>query len=157
MSSEDTTRWRATLTGARFGFPQVELRRDGMVIVLSRKGYKYDKYDSRQPKFLNEMSEHNDDRACVHIVTSGHVSLTLKEFDEFKAALDEASRVLDRVSGNEHIWRVLDAGNHPFLSTWACTLCNKTTVINDIPSLRPDPRGECTPWPLALALGTTHE
>ena len=48
MSEEDRMRWKAKLVGIKTGFPQVEIRRDSTVIIVSLRGYKYKNYDTRQ-------------------------------------------------------------------------------------------------------------
>lgn len=87
MSTADKARWKAKLVGKKVGFPQVELRKDGMVIVLSLKGYKYKHYDLRQTKGARRWP-------TVHIALSGPMQLTLEELDELKLAIDEGMQFL---------------------------------------------------------------
>lgn len=95
MSREDAMKWKAKVVGAKVGFPQVEIRRDGVVIVLSLRGYKYKQYDLR-------LSEENikkwksygwysksEEPTLVHIATSGPMQFTMQELNEFQQAIAE--------------------------------------------------------------------
>lgn len=100
MSPEDNLKWKARLVGQMTGFPQVEIRRDSTVVVVSLKGYKYKQYNLRQ-------SQENLDKArkwdreqdvanwpTIHIASAGATMLTLEQFNEFKQAIDEAFQFL---------------------------------------------------------------
>jgi hypothetical protein len=108
MSRDDNLRWKAKLVGATLGFPQVEIRRDSTVIILSLKGYRYKGYNTRQTpeneKRWKELAEHRFDsvrrpveqsRKCVHIATAGAMSMTMDEFEEFQKAITEGFQVLN--------------------------------------------------------------
>lgn len=98
MSAEDVARWKAKLVGQKTGFPQVEIRKDSTVVILSLRGYKYKYYDTRQtPEKIAEAKANKyypdpsapDGWATVHIASAGPMTLSLQELDEFKQAIDE--------------------------------------------------------------------
>lgn len=103
MSHADSMRWKAKIIGAKLGFPQVELRRNGMVVILSKRGYKYNGYDCRQTseffakraeyeaKYKESLGEPN----VVHIASSGAQCMDLKEYEEFQQALKEGWEALE--------------------------------------------------------------
>jgi hypothetical protein len=107
MSPTDRMRWKAKLVGTTKGFPQVEIRRDSTVVILSLKGYKYNNYDTRQTpeneaKWLEYTTARYSHRAtveesrkCVHIATAGAMQMTLAEFGEFQQAVTEGFQVLN--------------------------------------------------------------
>ena len=45
MSDDDRAKWKARIVGAKTPVPQVEIRKDSAVIVISARGYKYNGYD----------------------------------------------------------------------------------------------------------------
>lgn len=90
MSPEDQMRWKAKLVGVTLGFPQVEIRRNGLVVIVSSRGYKYNGYDCRQ----TEKNPGADDRNVVHLASSGSQSFTLEELEEFISAIREAQAKL---------------------------------------------------------------
>lgn len=89
MSREDSMRWKAKIVGKTLGFPQVELRRNGMVIILSKKGYKYNGYDTRQSKGKEHKTK------VVHIASSGSQAMNMQEYEEFMQALKEGWEALE--------------------------------------------------------------
>lgn len=100
MSEADRMRWKAKLVGTTKGFPQVELRRDSTVIVLSLKGYKYKYYDTRR-SFENiekakKYSRNVDpsEWATIHIASAGPMQLTMDEFKEMETAITEGLGML---------------------------------------------------------------
>lgn len=103
MSDEDRARWKVRLLGHKTGFPQLEIRKDSTVIILSLRGYKYKYYDTRQtPEKIAEAKANKyypDPDApkgwpTVHIATAGPMQLSLEELDEFKLALEEGMQYL---------------------------------------------------------------
>lgn len=102
--------WKAELVGAKTEFPQVEIRRDATVIVLSLKGYKYRHYDTRQNdkntkewkercaksnKFYTDYAPKIEDlQHCFHLATAGPLQLTLTELEEFKQVIEEGMQRL---------------------------------------------------------------
>ena len=77
--------------------------RNGMVIILSKKGYKYQRYDCRQtPENLADYAAKKekyrwDDELdnVVHIASSGSQAMSLKEYEEFQLALKEGWEALE--------------------------------------------------------------
>ena len=97
MSAADRRRWKAKLTGTKSGFPQIEIRKDSTVIILSRRGYKYRHYDTRQGDFPERRPwtlAQADAKVCVHIASAGPLQLTLDELDEMQQAIKEAMNIL---------------------------------------------------------------
>jgi hypothetical protein len=100
MSPADIGKWKAKLVGQKTGFPQVEIRKDSTVIILSLTGYKYKWYDTRRSEENLEKSRkyHRnaswDDWPLVHIATAGPMQLSLEELDEMKRAIDEGLQYL---------------------------------------------------------------
>jgi len=93
MSREDSMRWKAKIVGATLGFPQVELRRNGMVVILSKKGYKYNGYDFRgTPERIKKADRK---QRVVHIASSGAQCFSLEEYEEFQQALKEGWEALE--------------------------------------------------------------
>lgn len=103
MSHKDSMRWKAKIVGKTLGFPQVELRRNGMVVILSKRGYKYNGYDTRQtPEKLAEYAANkkqygwdNDLDDVVHIASSGSQAMNMKEYLDFMEALREGWEALE--------------------------------------------------------------
>jgi hypothetical protein len=107
MSPEDSKKWKAKLVGNTLGFPQVEIRRDGLVVIISTKGYKYKHYNTRQtPENIAKWKEGeklygqstDDYKKTVHIASSGPQSFTIDELQELKAAMDEAIEFLNNLT-----------------------------------------------------------
>lgn len=139
MSVEDLRRWKACVKGHTKGYPQVELRRDGMVIVLSTDGYKYKSYDTR-----GIVDDEDNMGGHVHIVCSGPVMLSLAEYDELQTALYEGWRALRLIAGTVHTFECDSWNPHPTLETWRCTHCGEVRTIlgSDI---KPAANGKCKP------------
>lgn len=52
MSEEDEAKWKAKITGTKLGYPQVEIRRNGVVVIVNLgKGYNYKQYRSENPEY----------------------------------------------------------------------------------------------------------
>jgi len=52
MSEEDKSKWKAKLTGTKLGYPQVEIRKSGTVIVVNLgKGFNYKQYRSENEDY----------------------------------------------------------------------------------------------------------
>lgn len=84
MSRADRLRWKAKLTGTRRKKPQIELRRNGMVIVVAgSKGYKYKARD-RGPKFAHHM----------HITSNDAQVFDMAGWTTLVHAVEEARQVL---------------------------------------------------------------
>jgi|SRR5579885_1980260 len=96
MSQADRKKWKAKLVGQKAGFPQVEIRKDSTVIIVSLNGYKYKQYDTRRSqenlakarKF--NRNESFADWPTVHVATAGAMQLTFQELDELQSAIQEA-------------------------------------------------------------------
>lgn len=97
MSAEDRMKWKAKLAGHKAGYPQVELRRDGCVIVVSSRGYKYKHYDTRDIKRWDKKSKNADEVCLIHIACSGPMSLTTEEYGKMLQAVEEAKAKLEEV------------------------------------------------------------
>lgn len=96
MSDDDYNSWRAKVVGLKTGYPQVEIRHSGAVIIVSYSGYKYKTYDTR-PTEENiakarrfDRDDDGSDWAKIHIACAGPIMLTLKEFNDMNAAIGEA-------------------------------------------------------------------
>lgn len=98
MSDEDRHRWKAKLVGQATGFPQVEIRKDSTVIVLSLRGYKYRHYDTRQtPEAIaNERANKHcsdllapNDWATIHFASAGPMMLSTRGLEEMQQAIAE--------------------------------------------------------------------
>jgi hypothetical protein len=85
MSADDMARWKAKRVGFKAGHPQIEIRKDSTVIVVSLGGgYKYKYYTPDETKGTN-----------VHIATAGPIRWTWQELSEFAQAIAEARAVLE--------------------------------------------------------------
>jgi len=88
MSLEDRKRWKGKVVGKTTGSPQVEIRKNTFVIIVSLGGgYKYKYYSRDKTKRTN-----------IHIGASGPIQLTFKEWEEMKYVVDEATQVLRELS-----------------------------------------------------------
>ena len=100
MSDEDRAKWKAKLVGQKTGFPQVEIRKDSTVIIVSLNGYKYRHYDTRRtPENLAKARRFDRDASfadwpVVHFASAGPMQLTYQELDELQSAIQEALGVL---------------------------------------------------------------
>lgn len=98
MSDVDNMRWKAKLVGVRTGYPQVELRRDHAVVVLSLCGYKYKNHDCRwTPENVKRATDRGRDLPNVYMSFNGH-SFTLDEFAELQQAIEEGFERLREIS-----------------------------------------------------------
>ena len=88
MNLEDRKRWKGKIVGKTTKSPQVEIRKDTFVVVVSLGGgYKYKYYNRDETIGLN-----------LHIGASGPIQLTFKEWDEMKKVVNEAIGVLRELS-----------------------------------------------------------
>jgi hypothetical protein len=89
MSAEDQARWKAKLVGTRSNNPQVEIRKDTTVIVVSLLGgYNYKGYRPDAPG--SDSSKDN-----LHIASAGPIRWTWEEYEQFQAAIAEAKTKLE--------------------------------------------------------------
>lgn len=87
MSASDVKKWKAKLTGTRSGHPQVEIRKDTSVFIISLKdGYKYKGYTPENTKGKN-----------IHIATAGAIQWSFAELEEFFKAAEEAREALRKL------------------------------------------------------------
>jgi hypothetical protein len=87
MSDTDVKRWKAKLVGHKAGHPQVEIRKDQTVIVVSLGGgYKYKHYEPDKTKGIN-----------LHIASSGPLQWTWKDLENLGLAIEEAKEVLENL------------------------------------------------------------
>lgn len=93
MSEQDNMKWKAKLTGQKLGFPQVEIRRGGMVCIVNLgKGYNYKFY--RATKDPSRYSNQLTTGVNIHIATNGPIQWTFDELSQFNQAIEEAKEVL---------------------------------------------------------------
>lgn len=97
MSAEDRLKWKAKLVGHKTGYPQVEIRRDGCVIIVSTRGYKYKHYDTRDIRQWKKASKPAEDVKLIHIACSGPMYLTEREYAEMLEAVREAKAKLEEI------------------------------------------------------------
>ena len=96
MSDEDRAKWKAKLVGQKVGFPQVEIRKDSTVIIVSLTGYKYKHYDTRRSQENLTKARKYDKNASfadwpvIHFASAGPMQMTYQELDELQAAISEA-------------------------------------------------------------------
>lgn len=96
MSPADIGKWKAKLVGQKTGFPQVEIRKDSTVIIVSLNGYKYKYYDTRRSQENLEKARKYDknvqfaDWPVVHLASAGPMQLTYQELEELQSAITEA-------------------------------------------------------------------
>ena len=103
MSHEDSMRWKAKIVGKTTGCPQVELRRNGMVIILSKRGFKYKDYDCRRtPENVAEFEQKKKQGGwdfefdnVVHIASSSSQTMNMQEYLDFMEALKEGWEALE--------------------------------------------------------------
>jgi hypothetical protein len=57
MSAEDQAKWKAKVVGANTGYPQVEIRKNGFVLIISSRGYKYKNYNTRDMRTWGRRSQ----------------------------------------------------------------------------------------------------
>lgn len=85
MRPEDVARWKAKLTHHTTDHPQVEIRKDATVIIVSlRGGYTYKHYKPEHTENVN-----------LHIATAGPIMWSFQELEEFKQAVEEAVEILE--------------------------------------------------------------
>lgn len=93
MSDADRARWKAKKVGFKAGHPQIEIRKDSTVIVVSlHGGYKYNGYGSDKP--------HSPPTGGInlHIATAGPIRWTWQEWAECQQAIAEARAILEEAS-----------------------------------------------------------
>ena len=88
MSWEDRGKWKGKVCHTTTS-PQVEIRKDSFVIVVGLDGYNYKSYRRIPAQFQASTKGLN-----MHIASAGPIRLTFKQWDEFKAVVDEAREVL---------------------------------------------------------------
>jgi hypothetical protein len=85
MSDADIRKWKAKKVGFKAGHPQIEIRKDSTVVVVSLGGgYKYKYYTPERTEGIN-----------VHIATAGPIQWTWQEFAELQKAVAEARAILE--------------------------------------------------------------
>lgn len=100
MSAEDVAKWKAKLVGHKTSYPQVEIRKDSTVVILSLKGYKYKYYDTRRSQENLDKIRQYDKKATydkwplIHIASAGPMVMSFEDLDEFKQAIDEGIEFL---------------------------------------------------------------
>jgi hypothetical protein len=129
MSEKDKDRWKAKLTGTKLGYPQVEIRKSGAVIIVNLgKGYNYKQYRAEDPNYIGlDFESWKDAQArkyptlgrawfdaqyskeqfhhfqrpteglCVHIASAGPIIWSMKEYEEFVQAVQEAKEELEKL------------------------------------------------------------
>lgn len=81
ISNKDLVKWKAKITGQKKARPQVEIRRNYMVLIVSLgEGYNY---KGRGKAGVN-----------VHLSTSGAQLFTFEEFNQMNKAVQEARNML---------------------------------------------------------------
>jgi hypothetical protein len=84
MSDDDIKKWKGKVVGATTGSPQVEIRKDCMVIIVSLGGgYQYKFYKRERTTGIN-----------IHVSMAGPTQLTFAEWDEMKNVVEEARQKL---------------------------------------------------------------
>lgn len=85
MSDADIQKWKAKKVGHKVGRPQIEIRKDSTVIVVSLgNGYKYKYYTPEYTKGIN-----------LHIATAGAIQWTFEEWEQCIQAVEEARQILE--------------------------------------------------------------
>lgn len=93
MSEEDVRRWKAKRVGFKAGHPQIEIRKDTTVIVVSlHGGYKYRHYGRTTGSWPGPSTEGIN----LHIATAGPIQWTWQEWTECQEAIAEAKAVLEK-------------------------------------------------------------
>lgn len=96
MSKEDVRRWKAKRVGFKAGHPQIEIRKDSTVIIVSlHGGYKYKGYSA------DRVGAYNTDNINLHIATAGPIQWTWEEWAECQEAIKEAREALEQY-GKDH-------------------------------------------------------
>lgn len=91
MSNEDIAKWKAKRVGFKAGHPQIEIRKDTAVIVVSLGGgYRYKHYTPEETRKVN-----------IHIASAGPIQWTFNEFNDFVGAVQEARTILQVESNYE--------------------------------------------------------
>lgn len=87
MSKEDMRKWKAKRVGFKSGHPQIEIRKDSTVIIVSLYGgYKYKHYGKYSP---------STEGINLHIATAGPIQWTWQEWAECQEAIQEARAILE--------------------------------------------------------------
>lgn len=97
MPKADRWSWKGKLVGQKTKYPQVELRRGGIVIVISLHGYKYKHYNTRHGEMNGNdtWSKLNEDTApTFHLSSSGPIQFTWEQFDLMNNVVEEAKQFL---------------------------------------------------------------
>ena len=97
MSDEDRRKWKAKLVGHKSGHPQVEIRKDSTVIIVSlHGGYRYKYYGP------DKVGTGDTNGINLHIASAGPMQLTFEEFEEMKLAVEEAKEALRKTEVHPH-------------------------------------------------------
>jgi len=85
MSKKDRAKWKGKMTCVTTS-PCVEIRKNSFVIVIGLDGYDYKSYRRIPARwaFLSTIGKN------VHIASAGPIQLSFKEWEEFKAVVEEA-------------------------------------------------------------------
>jgi hypothetical protein len=101
MSDEDAMRWKAKFVGRKTDTPQVELRCNGVVVVLGFRGYKYKYYNTRVTQKAHDkwtkFGRPEDAPTVMHIATSGPMMFSMAEYEEFQQAIAEGFEALKKL------------------------------------------------------------
>lgn len=93
MSNADVARWKAKLVGHKSGHPQVEIRKDSTVIIVSlHGGYRYKHYGNPNSPWPSSTAGIN-----LHIATAGPIQWSWKDYEEFQQAIAEAREFLEKL------------------------------------------------------------
>lgn len=91
MSKDDIRRWKAKRVGFKAGHPQIEIRKNTTVIVVSlHGGYKYKSYGR------GGYCDPGTEDINLHIATAGPIRWTWQEWAECQEAIAEARAVLEK-------------------------------------------------------------
>lgn len=91
MSKDDIKKWKGRVVGAKIGSPQVEIRKNYMLVIVSLGGgYQHKFYTREKTVGIN-----------LHISMAGPTQLTFQDWDDMKAAVDEARQKLEALARGE--------------------------------------------------------
>lgn len=87
MIDADVRKWKGKVVGSTTGSPQVEIRKDSMLVIVSLGGgYQHKFYKREKTVGIN-----------LHISMAGPTQLTFKDWEDMKAAVQEAKQKLEEV------------------------------------------------------------
>ena len=91
MSDGDVKKWKGKIVGITTGSPQVEIRKNSMLIIVSLgAGYQYKFYTREKTIGIN-----------LHISMAGPTQLSFDEWGEMKAVVEEARQELLSIAKSE--------------------------------------------------------